>query len=99
MFNISKFYFSKKEMFLLIAAVALFIMHQQHYTFDFFNPFNLLILTVLTFIAKGFFSTINDSPLFLVFLTAVFLTLYYPLFQIIIFYFLAFFFMKLLRVI
>lgn len=86
-------------MFLLIAAAVLFILTRMHYTFDFFDPFKLLILTVLTFIAKGFFSTINDSPLFLVFIVAIFLTLYYPLFQIILFYFAAFFFLKLLKVI
>ena len=54
-------------MFLLLAAVLLFLLHYFHYTFDFFNPFNLLILTILTFIAKGFFSTINDTPVFLSF--------------------------------
>jgi hypothetical protein len=86
-------------MFLLFAAVALFIMNYFHYTFDFFDPFKLLILTILTFMAKGFFATINDTPLFLVFIAAIFFTLYYPLFQIILFFFLAFFFMKLLRVI
>ncbi|MBI4129871.1 hypothetical protein HY468_00995 [Candidatus Roizmanbacteria bacterium] len=99
MFNIGKFYFSKKELFLLLTAVLLFLMMQYNYTVSFFNPFNLLVLTILTFLAKGFFTSVNDTPLFLVFLSAVFLTLYYPLWQIIIFYFLSFFFMKVLRVI
>lgn len=99
MFSIGKFYFNKKEMFLLVAAILLFIVMQFNYTVSFFNPFDLLVLTIFTLLAKGFFTSTNDSPLLLVFLFAIFLTLYVPLFQVILFYFMSFVFLKTLKVI
>src|SRR3989344_8288107 len=99
MFNIGRFYFNKKELFLLVAAVLLFIIMRSNYTISFFNPFELLVLTVFTLLAKCFFTSTNDTPLLIVFLFAIFLTLYIPLFQIIIFYILSFVFLKALKVI
>ena len=99
MFNLGRFYFSKKELFLLIASVLLFIIMQSNFTISFFDPFELLVLTVFTLLAKGFFTTTNDGVLFVIFLASIFLTLYMPMFQIIIFYFLSFVFLKVFRVI
>lgn len=99
MFNIGKFYFNKKELFLLIAAVLIFFVMRSNYTISFFDPFDLLVLTVFTLLVKGFFTSTNDSPLLIIFLFAIFLTLYIHLFQVIIFYFLSFVFLKVLRVI
>ena len=99
MFNLGKFYFSKKELFLLLASVLLFVIMQFNFTVSFFNPFNLLVLTVFTLLAKGFFTTTNDSVLFIIFLASIFLTLYMPMFQVVLFYALSFVFLKVFRVI
>jgi len=75
MFNLGRFYFSKKELFLLLSALMLGLIVYLKYSISFFDPLKLLILTIFTFLAKGFISTINDTPLLLVFLISIFLTL------------------------
>jgi hypothetical protein len=56
-------------------------------------------LTIFTLLAKGFFTSTNDTPLLITFLFSIFLTLYIPLFQVIIFYVMSFVFLKAFRVI
>ncbi|PIP32719.1 hypothetical protein COY59_05615 [Candidatus Gottesmanbacteria bacterium CG_4_10_14_0_8_um_filter_37_24] len=99
MFYLGRFYFSKKELFLLIAGIALIVMLKSGYSLPYFKTDYLLALTLLTFIVKGFIPTTHDSPLLITFLTSLALTIYFPFFQIIIFYFLSFLFLKMFRVI
>lgn len=93
------FTITKKEVFLILSAVLLMGIVALHVPIPFFNAYDLVIIIVLTFIAKGFFPPYNDTPLLLVFLASIFLTLYYPIFQVIVFFFLSFFFLKLFRAI
>lgn len=99
MFGLNRFYFSKKELFLILAGILLVVIMRMNLTVSFFDPYQILLLTLLTFLAKGFISTTNDAPVFIVFLASIFLTFYYPFFQILIFYFLAFSLLKLFRLI
>jgi len=97
--TLSHFTITKKELFLLLSAVLLVAAIALHIPLPFFNAYDLIIITMLTFIGKGFFPSNNDTPLLLVFLASIFLTLYYPVFQVIVFFFLSFFFLKLFRAI
>jgi hypothetical protein len=89
---------SKREILLVLAGILLIISLLFQIPLSTFNGYDLLTLTILTIVAKGFFSTKRDAPLFFVFVACAFLTLYYPIFQIILIYFLGFVFMKVFRV-
>jgi len=98
-FYIGKFYFDKRDLFILVAIGLLLAGWRLGYPLPYFQYQNLIILAALFLLAKGFLLTSYDSALFVTFLVAVMLTLFIPLLQVLYFLALAFIFLRILRVI
>ena len=93
------FYFDTKEIFLLLAGVLIALAMYFDWPIWYFDKGTFLAIIVLIFITKGLLPAIhNEAFLFLV-LATIFLTLYLPIFQVILFYFLAFVLFRVLKVI
>lgn len=94
-----KFYFEKKDLFLILAVLIIWATIHFSYSFPLFDPQNLLILTVIFLLAKGLILPTHDTAVFTTFLTALFLTLFFPFFQVLIFLVFAFISLRLLKVV
>lgn len=97
--KIGPFYFDTKEIFLFIAIILLGIAIYFNWDIYFFDRTKLLTIVVIVLIAKGLLPAIHNEPFFILSLIAIFLTLFLPIFQVLLFFFLAFILFKLLRVI
>lgn len=93
------FYFDTKEIFLLLAGILVGLAMYFDWPIWFFDKTSLLTVIILVFITKGLLPAIHNEAFFFLVLATIFLTLYLPIFQVILFYFLAFVFFRLLRVI
>ena len=93
------FYFNTKEIILVLAIVLLSIAVYLNWNIMFFDKTELLTLGVLALLTKGLLPAIHNEPFFIVVLLAVFLSLYLPLFQVVLFYFLSFAFLRILKVV
>lgn len=98
-FYIGPFYIDKRDLFIIFAVVLLLLSHHLHYPLPYFDYKNLLVLSLLFLLAKGFLLTTYDSALFATFLVALILTLFLPLLQILYFLALSFIFLRLFKVI
>ena len=98
-YYLGQFYFDKRDIFILLAIVLLLAGYQFGFPLPYFSYQNLLFLTLLFLLAKGFLLSTYDSALFITFFTACVLTLFLPLFQVLLFLLLAFFFLRLFKVI
>ena len=98
-YYLGKFYFDKRDLFILIAVAFLLIGYKFDYPLPYFEYKNLIILTLLFLLGKGFLLTTYDSALFTTFLTAIILTLYIPLLQVLYFLALSFIFLRLFKAI
>ena len=92
------FSLTKKEMFLLAAALVLIVLLVGQVPVPYFNVSHILLLTLFTFLGKGFFPATKDTPLYFALISGVLMTLYYPIFQVLLIYFLLIGFMKVLKV-
>lgn len=95
--NLGPFYFQKRDLFILLAIGLLVWTIYFSISLPLFAPNKLLLLAVLFLLVKGALLPARDVAVFLVFLTSVFLTLFLPLFQVVLFLVFAFFLLKLLR--
>lgn len=93
------FYFNTKEIFLVLALVLLSIAVYLDWNIMFFDKTELLTLGILALLVKGLLPAIHNEPFFIVVLFCIFMSLFLPLFQVILFYFLCFGFFKALKVI
>lgn len=93
------FYFESKELFLVLAAVMLFIARFVGWAPVWFDADKLLTLLLLILIVKGLIPHIHASVFFIVSMVALFLTLYFSLVQVLLFYLLTFAFLKIFKVI
>lgn len=93
------FYFDTKEIFLALLTflLALALYFGWHATW--FNTRDIFTLTIIILFTKGLLPAIHNEAFFMVAITAVFLTLYLPIFQVVLFYFISFVLFRLLRVI
>lgn len=98
-YYLGKFYFEKKDFFLILAAIFLWGAFYFSFPLPFFDPKDLLTLVILFFLAKGLILPSHDAVVFTTFLVALFLTLFFPLFKVLIFLVFSFVFLRLLRVI
>lgn len=98
-YYIGQFYFDKRELFLILGIIVLGIIIYFNYPIPLFRPQQLFVLLILLLITKAIIPSTKDAPLFLVFLTAIILTLFVPFFTIVVFVFIALFILKILRVI
>jgi len=93
------FYFDTKEIFLVLAAILVALSLYFGWSLIWFNPRTLLMLIVLMLITKGLLPAIHNEAFFILAIVTIFLSLYLPLFQIVLFYFISFALFRLLKVI
>src|SRR4051812_23342449 len=96
---IGPLYFDSKEIFLIIAALLLGVAMYFGWNILWFDRTTLLTLVIFILITKGLLPAIHNEAFFILALVAIFLTIWLPLFQVIIFYFIAFAIFRLLKVI
>ena len=98
-FYLSKFYFDKRDLFIILAVALLLLGNHLDYPLPYFEYKNLIILTLLFLLGKGFLLTTYDSALFTTFFVAIILTLFIPLLQVLYFLALSFIFLRLFKTI
>jgi len=96
---IGPFYFDTKEIFLVLAAIIIGLAAHFGWNIYWFDPKALLTIVILMLITKGLLPSIHNEAFFLLAIATIFLTLYLPIFQIVLFYFISFVFFRLLRVV
>ena len=98
-YYLGQFYVDKRDFFIVLAVVLLLLGFYFRFPLPYFSYQNLILLAILFLLAKGFLLSTYDSALFITFFTACVLTLFLPLFQVLLFLLPAFLFMRLLKVI
>jgi len=93
------FYFDTKELFLVVAAVLLGVAIALGWPLWWFDKRVLLTLIVLMLLTKGLLPSIHNEAFFILALVTVFMSLYLPVFQVILFYFVSFLMFRVLKVI
>lgn len=96
---IGPFYFDTKEIFLMLAAVILALAWGLGWPLWWFDKRALLTLTILILITKGLLPSIHNEAFFILTIVTIFLSLYLPVFQVILFYFLSFLMFRIMKVI
>jgi hypothetical protein len=96
---IGPFYFDTKEIFLILASVILTLAWVFGWPLLWFDKRVLLTLTILLLITKGLLPSIHNEAFFILAIVTIFLSLYLPIFQVILFYFVSFLMFRLLKVI
>ena len=98
-FYLGKFYFDKRDLFIILTIILLLAGFKLNYPLPYFEYKNLIILSLLFLLGKGFLLTSYDSSLFTTFLIAIILTLFLPLLQVLYFLALSFIFLRLFKAI
>jgi hypothetical protein len=93
------FYVDTKELFIILAALLVGAAMFLGWQLVWFDTKTLFTLTVLILLTKGLLPAIHNEAFLILAIAAVFLTLFFPLFQVVLFYFISFIFFRLLKVI
>ncbi|MFA9288384.1 MAG: hypothetical protein ACEQSA_00695 [Weeksellaceae bacterium] len=93
------FFFDTKEIFLILASLLLGLAIMFNWPIWWFDKQVLLTIVVLMLITKGLLPAIHNEAFFILAIVTIFLTLYIPIFQVVLFFFISFLFFRLLRVI
>ena len=93
------FFFDTKEIFLIIASFLIGFALLFGWEIWWFDKQVLLTMVILMLITKGLLPAIHNEAFFILAVISIFLTLYLPVFQVVIFYFLSFLLFRLLKVI
>ncbi|MCS6956541.1 MAG: hypothetical protein NZM02_01690 [Patescibacteria group bacterium] len=96
---IGPFYFDTKELFLILAAVLLALASFFGWSLWWFDRRTLLTLVILMLITKGLLPSIHNEAFFILAIVTIFLSLYLPVFQVVLFYFLSFLMFRIMKVI
>ncbi|OGK21053.1 hypothetical protein A2866_01835 [Candidatus Roizmanbacteria bacterium RIFCSPHIGHO2_01_FULL_39_8] len=96
---IGPFYFDTKEVFLILAAILVGFAMYFGWSVWWFDKRVLLTIIILMLLTKGLLPAIHNEAFFILAIVTIFLTLYLPIFQVILFYFISFLLFRLLRVI
>ncbi len=96
-YYLGQFYFDKKELFLILLILLLIPAIYWQYPVPFFHLPQIFVLSLLLLFTKALVASSRDTPLYFVFLTALFLTLFIKFFTIILFVFIALFLLKLTK--
>jgi len=96
---IGPFYFDTKEIFLVLAGILLALAHAFGWSLWWFDKRVLLTIVILMFITKGLLPAIHNEAFFILAIVTIFLTLYLPVFQVVLFYFMSFLLFRVLKVI
>jgi len=93
------FYFDTKEIFLILASILLGVALFFGWKMWWFDSRALLTIIILMLITKGLLPSIHNEAFFILALATIFLTLYLPIFQVVLFYFISFVLFRVLKVI
>jgi hypothetical protein len=93
------FYFDTKEIFLVLAAILLSLAQAFGWSLWWFDRRVLLTIVILMLITKGLLPAIHNEAFFILAIVTIFLTLYLPIFQVVLFYFISFLLFRVLKVI
>jgi hypothetical protein len=93
------FYFDTKEIFLILLTILLGVAMFMGWEPTWFKTRDVFTLTIIVLFTKGLLPAIHNEAFFFVAITAIFLTLYLPIFQVAIFYFVSFAILRLFKVI
>jgi hypothetical protein len=96
---IGPFYFDSKEIFLMLGAVLIALAMSFGWSIWWFDRQILLTIVIVILITKGLLPAIHNEAFFILAIFTIFLTLYLPIFQVVLFYFITFLFFRLLKVI
>jgi len=96
---IGPFYLDTKEIFLILLSLILTIAMFFGWDIWWFDKKALLTLTLVILFTKGLLPAIHNEAFFILAAVAIFLTLYLPIFQVVLFYLISFLFFRLLKVI
>ncbi|MFA6016815.1 MAG: hypothetical protein WC744_01880 [Patescibacteria group bacterium] len=96
---IGPFYFDTKEIFLILAALLLGVAMFFGWSLWWFDKRALLTLVVLMLFTKGLLPSIHNEAFFILAIITIFISLYFPIFQVVLFYFISFLMFRLLKVI
>jgi hypothetical protein len=96
---IGPFYLDTKEIFLILAAVLLGLAWWLGWSLWWFDKRALLTLVILMLMTKGLLPSIHNEAFFILAIVTIFLSLYLPVFQVVLFYFVSFLMFRLLKVI
>ncbi len=84
---------------ILLASLLLGLAIMFNWPIWWFDKQVLLTIVILMLITKGLLPAIHNEAFFILALVTIFLTLYLPIFQVVLFYFISFLFFRLLRVV
>lgn len=93
------FFFDTKEIFLIIASFLLGVAVLLDWPIWWFDKQILLTIVLLMLITKGLLPAIHNEAFFILAIVTIFLTLYLPIFPVILFFLLSFLLFRVLRVI
>lgn len=93
------FYFDTKEVFLVLAAILLGVAMFFGWSLWWFDKRVLLTLVILMLFTKGLLPSIHNEAFFILAIITIFISLYLPIFQVVLFYFISFLMFRLLKVI
>ncbi len=79
-------YINTKELFLIFAVFLLALALRFGWNLNWFNTKTLLIVVLFLLVTKTAIATIQNEAFLMLALVAIFLTLYFSIFQIMIFY-------------
>jgi hypothetical protein len=93
------FYLDTKEIFLILATFLIVAASFFGWSLYWFDRRTLLTIIILMLVTKGLLPSIHNEAYFVLAIVTIFLTLYLPIFQVILFYLLSFLLFRLLKVI
>ncbi len=93
------FFFDTKELFLILAAILVGLAMVFGWDLVWFDPASLLTLSVLILITKGLLPAIHNESFFILALTTIFMSVFFPVWQVMLFFFVSFMLFRLLKVI
>lgn len=96
---IGPFYFDTKEIFLVLTAVLIGLAFLFGWPLWWFDKRALLTLVILMLFTKGLLPSIHNEAFFVLAILTIFMSLYLPIFQVVLFYFISFLMFRLLKVI
>jgi len=96
---IGPFYFDTKEIFLILAAILVGLAMQMGWSIWWFDKPALLTIIILMLVTKGLLPAVHNEAFFILALVTIFLTIYLPVFQVVLFYFISFALFRLLKVV
>lgn len=98
-FYLGPLYFEEKDLFIFLAIGLLVLGWINNLYLPFVSYPTLIILTIFVLLAKGLLLRTYESLIFIVFLSAIILSNFFPLPVIIFYVFFSFLFLRILRII